>query len=122
MYKTIVVHLSGAATSGTVEMRYLIAAGAQAGAMMRVEEIELLRAAAEQQLRAFEQHCRACGVASFEARMLNTSAAGALLLQSNYCDLPLAGAFGHSRLHDWVLGSTTRGLIKHARIPLMMTH
>lgn len=37
-------------------------------------------------------------------------------------DLMLAGAFGHNRLREWVLGSTTRGLIKHTRIPLLMTH
>jgi nucleotide-binding universal stress UspA family protein len=37
-------------------------------------------------------------------------------------NLMLAGAYGHSRLHDWVLGSTTRGLIENTRIPLMMTH
>jgi len=37
-------------------------------------------------------------------------------------DLMVAGAFGHSRLHDWVLGSTTRGLIARTAIPLLMSH
>lgn len=36
--------------------------------------------------------------------------------------LIVAGAFGHGRLHDWVLGSTTRGLIARASVPLLMTH
>ncbi|GAB2874764.1 universal stress protein [Pseudoduganella ginsengisoli] len=37
-------------------------------------------------------------------------------------DLMLAGAFGHTRLRQWVLGSTTRGLLRQTRIPLLMTH
>jgi len=278
MYKTIVVHLSsargmsatmgvasslansvgahlvGTATSGIVELNYLLAAGAPM-AMMPAADIDMLREDAERQLQTFEEHCREFGVNSYETRMFDTSAADALLLQSRYCDLlvagqeevsdygllmparlpgmlvtqaarpvllvppsapatakfdkimiawngslgisraiafamplitraakvfvavcnpeveridtggepgadlatylsrhhrnvelvrrdtdedpdvaltmlahdlgadlMLAGAFGHSRLHDWVLGSTTRGLIARARIPLLMTH
>ena len=37
-------------------------------------------------------------------------------------DLMVAGAYGHSRMHDWVLGSTTRNLIAQAHIPLLMAH
>lgn len=277
MYKTIVVHLSsssaisaalntaasvansmgahliGTTTSGLAELNYVLAAGAPV-AMMPVTGIDQLRSDAELRLQAFRQHCREHGVVSFETRLFDTSPADALLLQSRYCDLlvagqeevsdgsllipaplpgtlvtraarpvllvppsapagpfrkimiawngspgisrtiafamplisraakivvavcnpeseridaggepgadlatylarhhgsvevvlrdgnedtgveltdlaveigadlMLAGAFGHSRLHEWVLGSTTSGLIEGARIPLLMTH
>jgi nucleotide-binding universal stress UspA family protein len=37
-------------------------------------------------------------------------------------DLMMTGAYGHSKLHEWVLGSTTKALIEQARIPLLMSH
>ena len=36
--------------------------------------------------------------------------------------LIVAGAFGHSRIHDLVLGSTTRGLIARTEVPLLMAN
>jgi nucleotide-binding universal stress UspA family protein len=247
-------HLIGTATSGLVELSYLLAAGAPMG-MMPATDIGQLRADAELYLDNFSAHCRDFGVTTYETRLLDTSAAEGLILQSRYCDLlvagqedvseygllapprlpgmlvtqaarpvllvppatpaagnfdkimiawngslgisrviafamplikraakifiavcnpdderidtggepgadlatflarhhqnvelvrrdpseavdaalidlaaelganlMLAGAYGHSRLHDWVLGSTTRGLIENTRIPLMMTH
>lgn len=130
MYKTIVVHLSsargmpatmalagnlanrmgahliGTATSGIVELNYLLAAGAPL-AMMPAVDIAMLRADAEQQLQRFEQQCRALGVASYETRLLDTSAADALLLQSRYCDLLVAG---QEEVSDY-------GLLMPARLP-----
>jgi nucleotide-binding universal stress UspA family protein len=38
------------------------------------------------------------------------------------CDLLIAGAFGHARLREKLLGSVTEGLLLHARLPLMMSH
>jgi nucleotide-binding universal stress UspA family protein len=52
----------------------------------------------------------------------DADAALTILASELKVNLMLAGAFGHSRLHDWVLGSTTRGLIARATIPLLMTH
>jgi nucleotide-binding universal stress UspA family protein len=278
MYKTIVVHLSGApsapstlgvaaslantmgahligaATSGIAELNYMLAVGTPV-VIMSAADIDQLRDDAKQRLRAFQVHCREFGVASYETRLFDTAAADAMLLQSMYCDLlvagcgelsatglltpaelpgalvtqaprpvllvppsapanarfdtimiawngsagisrtialampliaraarivvgvcnpeldridagsepgadlatylarhhgnvevvrrgsnettqvalvnladevgadlMLAGAFGHSRIREWVLGSTTMGLIEHTRIPLMMTH
>lgn len=114
MYKTIVVHLSGAramsatldvasslanrmsahligmATSGIAELNYLLAVGAPM-AMMPAADVDQLRDDAETRLHAFQEHCRQRGVASFETRLFDTSAADALLLQSRYCDLLMAG-------------------------------
>jgi len=121
MYKTIVVHLSrlrgmsstlgastsltncmgahliGTATSGIVELNFLLAAGAPM-AMMPATDIDMLRADAEQQLSDFEVHCREMGVASYETRSPPTSAADALLLQSRYCDRRVAELKNHSQM------------------------
>jgi nucleotide-binding universal stress UspA family protein len=37
-------------------------------------------------------------------------------------DLMMTGAYGHSKLHEWVLGSTTKALVDLAHIPLLMSH
>jgi nucleotide-binding universal stress UspA family protein len=37
-------------------------------------------------------------------------------------DLIVAGAYGHSRLHEWVLGGVTLGLLRHAENCLLMSH
>ena len=37
-------------------------------------------------------------------------------------DLIVTGAYGHSRLHEWILGGVTRDLIAHSGIPLLMAH
>ena len=114
MYKTIVVHLAsgesmtatmrvaarlagqmeahliGTATTGIVELNYLLAAGAPM-AVMAAGDIDNLQQEAQQQLHQFEAQCQAHGVPSFEARLMDTSAADALLLQSRYCDLLVTG-------------------------------
>ncbi len=36
--------------------------------------------------------------------------------------LMVAGAFGHSRYREWMLGGTTRVLLEHARVPLLVAH
>jgi nucleotide-binding universal stress UspA family protein len=36
--------------------------------------------------------------------------------------LVVMGAYGHSRLREWVLGGTTRDMIKSTRIPLLLAH
>lgn len=37
-------------------------------------------------------------------------------------DLVVAGGFGHSRLREWVLGGTTRELLRNAHLPLLLSH
>jgi nucleotide-binding universal stress UspA family protein len=43
------------------------------------------------------------------------------LARQRHVDLLVAGAYGHSRMHDWVLGSTTASLIEQTQVPLLMT-
>jgi nucleotide-binding universal stress UspA family protein len=37
-------------------------------------------------------------------------------------DLIVTGAFGHSRLHEWILGGATRDLLAKSDVPLLMAH
>lgn len=48
----------------------------------------------------------------------------ALLTLANRCGagLIVAGAYGHSRYREWVLGGTTRDLLAHAKAPLLLAH
>jgi len=40
----------------------------------------------------------------------------------NECDLIVAGAYGHSRLREWVLGGVTRSLLAAPTIPCILSH
>jgi nucleotide-binding universal stress UspA family protein len=40
----------------------------------------------------------------------------------NECDLIVAGAYGHSRVRQWVLGGVTRSLLGAATIPCILCH
>ncbi len=114
MYKTIVVHVSpvsgmpatfavaaglaaihgahlvGTAVSGWVELNNLMVAGAPVAIMPALDD-GLLRREAQQRLETFERQCFEQGVDSFESRLLDTTAVEALVLQSRYCDLLVAG-------------------------------
>ena len=37
-------------------------------------------------------------------------------------DMMVMGAYGHSRLREWLLGGTTRNVLEKAEIPVMMAH
>jgi len=52
------------------------------------------------------------------------SVANALLDQAHRvsADLIVAGAYGHSRLREWLLGGATRELLELSDIPLLMAH
>lgn len=43
------------------------------------------------------------------------------MARQNEVDLLVAGAYGHSRMHGWVLGSTTASLVEQSPVPLLMT-
>jgi len=36
--------------------------------------------------------------------------------------LLVAGAYGHSRYREWVLGGATRELLQRAPVPLLLAH
>jgi nucleotide-binding universal stress UspA family protein len=44
------------------------------------------------------------------------------LAQTSGAGLMVAGAYGHSRFREWVLGGTTRELLKRASVPLLIAH
>lgn len=37
-------------------------------------------------------------------------------------DMIVMGAYGHSRLREWLLGGTTRDILSRAKIPILMVH
>lgn len=41
--------------------------------------------------------------------------------QDDKCDLIIMGAFGHSRIREAILGSTTEQVIRHASIPVLLS-
>jgi nucleotide-binding universal stress UspA family protein len=83
-------HLIGTAVSGWVELNAIMATGAPL-AIMPTLDIGLLHQEARQRLDTFERQCLEMGVDSFETRLFNTTAVEALILQSRYCDLLVAG-------------------------------
>lgn len=36
--------------------------------------------------------------------------------------LLVMGAFGHSRLHDFILGGATQGVFRDLRLPVLLSH
>lgn len=55
----------------------------------------------------------------------DTSDIGASILKNSYAlkaDLFILGAYSHSRLREWVLGSITRYVLKEANIPCLLIH
>lgn len=43
-------------------------------------------------------------------------------LTKQNADMLVMGAFGHSRLREFVLGGATRGLVRHPPVPVFMSH
>lgn len=37
-------------------------------------------------------------------------------------DLLVMGAWGHSRMSEWILGGITRYMLQHSDIPLLLAH
>ena len=55
----------------------------------------------------------------------SSDSAGEALVQealSVQADLLVMGAFGRSRLSEWVLGGTTRHMLMHSPMPVLMRH
>nr|ACF98220.1 putative universal stress protein UspA [uncultured bacterium 1114] len=58
-------------------------------------------------------------------RLSNGADIGSLLLQeakTSGADLLIMGAYGHSRLREWVLGGATEDVLDKAKIPVLMSH
>jgi nucleotide-binding universal stress UspA family protein len=56
--------------------------------------------------------------------ILETSVSDVLLadIAENGIDLLVMGAYGHSRLREWVLGGVTRDLLAHMTVPVFLSH
>ncbi|MDX2087157.1 MAG: universal stress protein [Kofleriaceae bacterium] len=54
----------------------------------------------------------------------STGAGGALLADAagSGCDMLVMGAYGHSRLREFVLGGATRHVLQKATVPVLMSH
>lgn len=53
------------------------------------------------------------------------SRVGEALLEQAYAmhaDLLVMGAWGHSRVNEWVMGGTTRYVLRHAKLPVLVAH
>lgn len=59
-----------------------------------------------------------------EALTLDQSVANTLLREAHRisADLLVVGAYGHSRLREWIMGGTTAELLETTDIPLLMAH
>jgi len=65
------------------------------------------------------------GVGTSIRRLSSAGDAGDQLVEAaadNECDLIVAGAYGHSRLREWVLGGVTRSLLAAPTIPCILLH
>lgn len=60
--------------------------------------------------------------ARFEPRSMGVGDALLSLASDLSCDLIVMGAYGHSRLSEWVLGGATRHLLDHMTVPTLMSH
>jgi nucleotide-binding universal stress UspA family protein len=71
-------------------------------------------------------HLARHGVKVTAARTIarETSVADVILadIADNGIDLLVMGAYGHSRLREWVLGGVTRHILAHMTIPVFMSH
>jgi nucleotide-binding universal stress UspA family protein len=43
-------------------------------------------------------------------------------IAENSIDLLVMGAYGHSRLREWVLGGVTRHILTHMTAPVFLSH
>jgi nucleotide-binding universal stress UspA family protein len=71
---------------------------------------------------ALERHGVTCSGSSMLA---DDADAGSALLTSvadNRSDLLVMGAYGHSRIREFVFGGTTRHILKHMTVPVLMSH
>lgn len=44
------------------------------------------------------------------------------IVEEAHHDMVIVGAYGHSKLHELILGSTTRSVIKYSRVPVLLSN
>lgn len=72
-----------------------------------------------------EQYLQRQGIEAETVDMDEEDGAGSTILSmaaAHDCDLVVAGAYGHSRLREVFVGGFTRTLLRHAEIPLLLSH
>jgi len=69
-----------------------------------------------------ERHGAKTSVKNLEAPDAEAGEAILQEAQNNNVDLIVMGAFGRSRLREWVLGGATRHVLEHMTLPIFMTH
>lgn len=78
------------------------------------------------ELGGFSRYLRAHGVnADVRIQPLTLPTASEELIQfalDNDMGMIVAGAYGHSRLREWVFGSVTQGLLEQSRVPVLLSH
>jgi nucleotide-binding universal stress UspA family protein len=102
--------------------------------LVKAEEVLLTEIVAEQpqpsakheiDADAMGDHLRSHGVNVRVRRFAGPADAGALLIasaQEEGCDLIVAGAYGHNRFREWVLGGVTRTLLEYNPLPCLLSH
>jgi nucleotide-binding universal stress UspA family protein len=69
-----------------------------------------------------ERHGLKAEVKRIPAGNLRVSAAILSYVADNATDLLVMGGYGHSRLREFILGGTTRGILKTTTVPTLMSH
>ena len=73
-----------------------------------------------------EEHLRQHGIGfsttAFEATAANAGAALLRAAEDAQADLLIMGAYGRTRLSEWVLGGATRHMLQHTSLPVLMRH
>jgi nucleotide-binding universal stress UspA family protein len=69
-----------------------------------------------------ERHGLKVEVKRIPAGNLRVSAAILSYVADNGTDLLVMGGYGHSRLREFILGGTTRGILKTTTVPTLMSH
>ena len=99
----------------------------EAGAEVVLAEIVDQRAPTvyEVSVEGMADHLRAHGLKVIVRRIARAGDAGDLLIQvadELRCDMIVAGAYGHSRFREWVLGGVTDTLLHRGSLPCLLSH
>jgi nucleotide-binding universal stress UspA family protein len=103
-----------------------ILAAAASTTLVSVSEPEDSASEAPDGLDAWVEHLRRHG-ARARSRILDGDggSVGQLLIEEAHrldADLIVLGAYGHTRLREWLVGGTTRELLRHGDVPLLVAH
>ncbi len=73
-------------------------------------------------IRYLERHDLEAVAHRLDGDQVETGPALLALAKEQNADLVVAGAYGHSRLREFVLGGTTAYLMRHSQVPLSLSH